>query len=121
MYCTLILVTQEFSMLLFKGPITFFDINTITRAKRRHQAVEKYYYSDTIIVMMSCTYKLSICSFNTNRLKYVLFLCSIQALPLIFRLNGCQNRNQHVRNPIERVNHTGSSCNLAKMLTSLGG
>jgi len=42
MYFTLILVTQEFSMLLSKGTIIFFDINTITRAKRRHQAVEKY-------------------------------------------------------------------------------
>ena len=41
-------------MLLFKGRITFFDIKkTITLAKRRHQAVEKYYYSDTNIGMTS--------------------------------------------------------------------
>ena len=43
MHCTLILVAEEFLMLLFKGNITFsYDINIITRAKRTHQVVKEY-------------------------------------------------------------------------------
>jgi len=41
-------------MLLFKGTITFQEINVITRAKNTHQTVKEYYNSVTNTSMKPC-------------------------------------------------------------------